>query len=63
MDLAQGHIVALNYLLNSKPQLINFNLGTGLGTSVLSLIKTFEEVNSVTIPYEFATRRKEIYLQ
>ncbi len=58
MDLAEGHMLALNYLLNNDPQLINFNLGTGKGTSVLSLINTFEEVNKINIPYEFAQRRR-----
>ena len=57
MDLAEGHMLALNYILNNNSQLINLNLGTGKGTSVLSLIKTFEEVNTVNIPYEFVQRR------
>ena len=58
MDLAKGHMIALNYLFKSNPQLINLNLGTGKGTSVLSLIKTFSEVNKIKIPYEFSDRRK-----
>ena len=58
MDLAEGHIAALEYLLNNRPQIISLNLGTGLGTSVLDLIKTFEAINKVNIPYEFSSRRK-----
>ena len=34
-----------------------FNLGTGHGTSVKELIKTFEKVNNVKVKYEFASRR------
>ncbi len=58
MDLAEGHLRALKYLLDSKPRLLNLNLGTGKGTSVLELIETFEKVNKVSIPYSFVNRRK-----
>lgn len=34
-----------------------YNLGTGQGTSVLQLVRTFEEVNGVEIPYEITARR------
>ena len=57
MDLAEGHILALEYLFKNKNQIINLNLGTGLATSVLELVHTFESVNGVNIPYEFANRR------
>ena len=46
------------YLLNNKPQMINLNIGTGIGTSVLELVKIFEKVNKCTIPIEFTKRRK-----
>ena len=58
MDLVNGHIEALNYLQNNHPQILNLNIGTGLGSSVLELIKTFEMVNNVKIPYSFTSRRK-----
>ena len=58
MDLAEGHIAACKYLQNSEPKISNFNIGTGLGTSVLELINTFQDVNKVEIPYYFADRRK-----
>ena len=58
LDLVDAHILALEFLLNENPQIINFNIGTGEGTSVLKLIKTFETVNNVKIPYEFKERRK-----
>ena len=61
LDLADGHILAIEYLFNSEPQIINLNLGTGTGTSVLELINTFERVNNVSIPYEFTDRRRGDY--
>ena len=61
MDLAEGHISALNYLIKEKPQNLIVNLGTGKGTSVLELIKVFEKVNKVKIPYSFVDRRPGDY--
>ena len=58
MDLAEGHIKTVEYLFENKPSLVNFNLGTGKGTSVLELIKVFEKINNVKIPYSFTSRRK-----
>ena len=58
MDLAEGHLSALNYLINNNPRIITLNLGTGIGTSVLDLINTFEKVNNVEIPYVFTSRRE-----
>jgi UDP-glucose 4-epimerase len=56
MDLAEGHVAALNYL-NTYTGMFTINLGTGRGTSVLELIQTFEEVNDCRIPYQIAARR------
>ena len=58
IDLANAHVKTLELLLNEKPQIMNINLGTAKGTSVLELINTFEEVNNIKIPYEFAARRE-----
>ena len=58
MDLAQGHLLALEYLLNSNPGIITLNLGTGKGTSVMELIEIFQDVNKIKIPFDFAPRRK-----
>ena len=58
LDLADGHINALDFLLNNSPQIINLNIGTGIGTSVFELIKIFEEVNDIKIPFEVVSRRK-----
>ena len=57
MDVAEGHLRTLNFLLNNNPKIINLNLGTGCGYSVLQLIKTFEKINKVEIPYSFKKRR------
>ena len=46
-----------NYLLNNNSQIINLNIGTGVGTSVLELVETFQEVNKIKIPYQFCERR------
>ena len=57
MDLAEAHISALEYLIKCGTKIINLNIGTGLGTSVLELINVFERVNKVKIPIVFGSRR------
>tara|TARA_A100001388_G_scaffold276796_1_gene265619 strand:+ start:1127 stop:2188 length:1062 start_codon:yes stop_codon:yes gene_type:complete len=57
-DLAKGHIQALKLLNKTKSTEISINLGTGQGTSVLELIKIFEEVNQIKINYIFSDRRE-----
>lgn len=54
MDLAHGHISAINH---SKKGTNIYNLGTGKGVSVMELVKTFEKVNGISIPYKIAERR------
>ena len=44
-------------LFENEPIFFNLNVGTGKGTSVLELIKTFEKVNDLRIPYVFEKRR------
>ena len=56
VDLAKGHVAALEYSSAHKGCEV-FNLGTGRGYSVLDLVKTFERVNNIAIPYEVAPRR------
>lgn len=56
-DLAIGHVRALEKL-SEKPGTVTYNLGTGHGTSVLELVKAFERVNHVTIPFTMAPRRE-----
>tara|TARA_Y100000589_G_scaffold331165_1_gene383547 strand:+ start:832 stop:1878 length:1047 start_codon:yes stop_codon:yes gene_type:complete len=57
MDLARAHIAASNLLIKENPQIITLNIGTGIGTSVLNIIKTFEKVNKCSIKYKFSPRR------
>ena len=57
MDLANAHIAALDFLKKNKPQNISINIGTGKGTSVLEVIKTFQEINGINFNYEFVDRR------
>lgn len=57
MDVAESHIKVLEFLIKSKPVCINLNIGTGIGTTVLELIKTFEKVNNIKVPYVFVNRR------
>ena len=58
LDLAEGHVEALKYLKNNNSQYKNFNIGTGIGTTVLELINTFMKVNNIDFPFVFATRRE-----
>ena len=55
VDLAKGHVKALESNSKSKPSI--YNLGTGNGVSVLQLITTFEKVNNIKISYKFTDRR------
>ena len=57
MDVAESHIKVLEFLMNSEPVYLCLNIGTGIGTSVLELVKTFERVNNVKVPYFFEKRR------
>lgn len=58
VDLAEGHIAALDYLSSYKggPPL-SVNLGTGSGISVLQLVQTFSRVSGRKIPYTIVDRR------
>ena len=56
VDLAQGHLAALNYLQTEQTS-ITVNLGTGQGVSVQALADTFARVTGVPVPYRFVDRR------
>ena len=56
VDLARGHAAAINYMLGHRGESV-FNLGTGHGCSVLEMVKTFERVNGVRVPFVIAERR------
>jgi len=58
MDLAESHLKSLNYLIENDPQLLILNIGKGRGISVIELIKTFENVNNISVPFEFDKRRE-----
>lgn len=57
MDLAEGHCAALEHLLISKPQLLTLNLGTGKGTSVMQVLRNFEKILKIDIPFEIVSKR------
>lgn len=54
MDLAEGHVAALQKMGGG---VCVYNLGTGRGTSVLELIKSFEQANGLQIPFRITPRR------
>lgn len=56
VDLARGHVAALRKL-EEDPGYMVHNLGTGKGCSVLELIRAFERINNVPVPYEIVARR------
>lgn len=59
VDIAKAHVVAMERMLKGQNQssFEVFNLGTGEGYSVLDLIKTFEKVTGVKVPYQMGDRR------
>ena len=56
VDLAKGHVKALKKI-EDKSGLSIYNLGTGVGYSVLDIVKNFEEANDIKIPYSIKPRR------
>lgn len=58
-DLADAHVKALTRLIRKKNKsgLEVFNLGTGIGSTVLEVIKSFEEVNGLKLNYKLVDRR------
>jgi len=57
MDLAEGHVAALDFLVTNSCRILNLNIGTGVGSSVLDLINIFQDENNVEVPYEISKRR------
>ena len=60
VDLAKAHVVALQRLLNKKnlEKVETFNLGTGVGSTVLEVIHAFEKVSGQKLGYKFTDRRE-----
>ncbi|MBQ8237586.1 MAG: GDP-mannose 4,6-dehydratase, partial [Oscillospiraceae bacterium] len=56
VDLAKGHVAAVKYVAAHSGCEV-FNLGTGCGYSVLDMVRTFQEVNEVPVPYQIVDRR------
>ncbi|MEA2104949.1 MAG: UDP-glucose 4-epimerase GalE [Candidatus Cloacimonadota bacterium] len=56
VDLVEGHIDALKKL-EEEPGLVIYNLGTGIGYSVLEIIRAFQEATGKEIPYKIIGRR------
>jgi UDP-glucose 4-epimerase len=57
-DLANAHVSSLNYIEDKRNKNFVFNVGTGLGTSVLELIQMFEDVNDIKLNWVFDKRRE-----
>lgn len=58
VDLAKGHVKALEKLDKEQEGLYIYNLGTGTGYSVLDMVKAFEETTGKTVKYRIAPRRE-----
>lgn len=56
VDLAKGHLKAIERAVKG-PGINYYNLGTGTGYSVLDLVKNFESINGVKVPYKIVDRR------
>ena len=57
VDLAKSHVAAIKYLLKNPAKYV-FNIGTGIGRSVLEIINDFEKVNNIKLNYSFGKRRQ-----
>ena len=57
VDLANGHVKALDKILKAEPEVRIYNLGTGIGYSVLDVVKAFEKANNIKINYTMKPRR------
>ncbi len=56
VDLAKGHVAAVKYVTSNHGCEV-FNLGTGVGYSVLDMVNAFVEANGVDVPYQIVDRR------
>jgi UDP-glucose 4-epimerase len=56
VDLALGHLAALRQL-QTKAQCVEVNLGTGVGYSVLDMVRAFEQASGKPVPFKLAPRR------
>ncbi|KAF2708890.1 UDP-glucose 4-epimerase [Pleomassaria siparia CBS 279.74] len=58
LDLARGHLQALNYLREHQPGVKAWNLGSGRGSTVFDMIKAFSHAVGRDLPYQVAERRQ-----
>ena len=58
MDLAEGHLAAIQHLMEQGPQLLTVNLGSGQGHSVLEVVQAFEKASSRPVAYQLVERRQ-----
>ncbi len=58
VDLAKGHLKAIEKLDKERNGIYIYNLGTGVGYSVLDMVKSFEKVTQKKVPYKIAPRRQ-----
>lgn len=58
LDLARGHLVALNALREKKPGVQAWNLGSGRGSTVFDIVKAFSKAVGRDLPYEVVPRRQ-----
>ncbi|KAI9790029.1 MAG: UDP-glucose-4-epimerase [Peltula sp. TS41687] len=57
LDLAEGHLCALQYIRDKNPGFRAWNLGTGKGSTVLHMVKAFRDAVGRELPYEIVGRR------
>ena len=58
VDLADGHVKAIEHLISQKPGMATFNLGTGQGSSVLDVIRSFEKASGKKSPLQSPTQKR-----
>lgn len=57
VDLAKGHIKAMEKLEKENSGIYIYNLGTGIGYSVLEIVENFEKINNITVNHKITKRR------
>ena len=58
MDLAEGHVAALEWALRDPGEVLTVNLGTGCGYSVLEVVRAFESATDRPVPYRIVAPRQ-----
>ena len=58
VDLAKAHVNAIDFNRNNNHSYSVFNIGTGVGITVLELLKTFEKINNTKVNFEITQRRE-----